>query len=254
MTVRLAFAVAAFLEPDILIIDEVLAVGDAEFQKKAIGKMQEISSGEGRTVLFVSHNMAAVQSLCTRAIVLKNGETVFDGETDEAIGFYLIDEKVVITQKLIDRKDREGNGKIIFTDYSIEDVNQNQVNTIISGQTIYFKLCCEIIVPKLKNVSVAFTISRDNGNLLSTFMSEVTNNLFQTGESKEITFVCKVSNFPFVEGNYICSISVRENDQMADWIQKAFPIDVINGDFYGTGRIIPSSHKGVLINQTWNVQ
>jgi len=89
MTVRLAFAVAAFLEPDILIIDEVLAVGDAEFQKKAIGKMQEISAGGGRTVLFVSHNMAAVKSLCTRGIVLENGGIVFDGETDKAVEHYL---------------------------------------------------------------------------------------------------------------------------------------------------------------------
>ena len=89
MTVRLAFAVAAFLEPDILIIDEVLAVGDAEFQKKAIGKMQEISSGGGRTVLFVSHNMAAVKSLCTRGMVLENGGIVFDGETDKAVEHYL---------------------------------------------------------------------------------------------------------------------------------------------------------------------
>ena len=89
MTVRLAFAVAAFLEPDILIVDEVLAVGDAEFQKKAIGKMQEISQGHGRTVLFVSHNMAAVQNLCKRGIVLKDGTMVFDGEVEEAISTYL---------------------------------------------------------------------------------------------------------------------------------------------------------------------
>ncbi|NEW78259.1 MAG: ABC transporter ATP-binding protein [Gelidibacter sp.] len=89
MTVRLAFAVAAFLEPDILIIDEVLAVGDAEFQKKAIGKMQDISKGEGRTVLFVSHNMVAVKSLCTRGIVLENGGIVFDGGTGEAVDYYL---------------------------------------------------------------------------------------------------------------------------------------------------------------------
>jgi len=89
MRVRLAFAVAAHLEPEILVIDEVLAVGDAEFQKKAIGKMQDISQGEGRTVLFVSHNMAAVKSLCTRAIVLENGTTVFEGNTDEAVNFYL---------------------------------------------------------------------------------------------------------------------------------------------------------------------
>ncbi|WP_405377261.1 polysaccharide ABC transporter ATP-binding protein [Nonlabens sp. Asnod3-A02] len=89
MRVRLGFAVAAFLEPDILVVDEVLAVGDAEFQKKAIGKMQDISNTSGRTVLFVSHNMAAVKSLCTRTIVLSNGEISFVGETNDAINDYL---------------------------------------------------------------------------------------------------------------------------------------------------------------------
>lgn len=89
MTVRLAFAVAAFLEPDILIIDEVLAVGDAEFQKKALGKMQDISRTGGRTVLFVSHNMAAVKQLCTKAIVLEYGGVVFKGDVDNGIDFYL---------------------------------------------------------------------------------------------------------------------------------------------------------------------
>jgi lipopolysaccharide transport system ATP-binding protein len=89
MTVRLAFAVAAFLEPEILIIDEVLAVGDADFQKKAIGKMQDISKTGGRTVLFVSHNMAAVKSLCTRGIVLEHGKVKFDGKIENAVSFYL---------------------------------------------------------------------------------------------------------------------------------------------------------------------
>lgn len=89
MTVRLAFAVAAFLEPEILVVDEVLAVGDAEFQKKAIGKMQDISREGGRTVLFVSHNMAAVKSLCTRGIVLGDGEVIFSGGIDESISEYL---------------------------------------------------------------------------------------------------------------------------------------------------------------------
>lgn len=91
MTVRLAFAVAAFLEPEILVIDEVLAVGDAEFQKKAIGKMQDISKSGGRTVLFVSHNMAAIKSLCTRGIVLENGKVIYEGGIDNAIEEYLKD-------------------------------------------------------------------------------------------------------------------------------------------------------------------
>ncbi len=89
MRVRLAFAVAAHLEPVILVVDEVLAVGDAEFQKKAIGKMQDISQGDGRTVLFVSHNMAAVKSLCSRTLVLNNGNIVFNGDTIKSIEFYL---------------------------------------------------------------------------------------------------------------------------------------------------------------------
>lgn len=88
MTVRLAFAVAAFLEPEILVVDEVLAVGDAEFQKKAIGKMQDISRTGGRTVLFVSHNMAAVKQLCTRGIVMENGKVKFDGKIDDALEVY----------------------------------------------------------------------------------------------------------------------------------------------------------------------
>ncbi len=89
MKVRLAFAVAAFLEPDILVVDEVLAVGDAEFQKKAIGKMKDISSQGGRTVLFVSHDMGAINSLCSRLIVLEKGEIGFDGDTAKGINYYL---------------------------------------------------------------------------------------------------------------------------------------------------------------------
>ncbi|MCM4154708.1 ABC transporter ATP-binding protein [Gramella sp. AN32] len=89
MTVRLGFAVAAHLEPEILVVDEVLAVGDAEFQKKAIGKMNSLSKGEGRTVLFVSHNMASVKSLCTKTIVLENGTVVFEGDSSEGIDHYL---------------------------------------------------------------------------------------------------------------------------------------------------------------------
>ena len=89
MSVRLGFAVAAFLEPEILIVDEVLAVGDAEFQKKAIGKMKDVSSGQGRTVLFVSHNMASIKTLCSKAIILENGTLTFEGDTEAAVSKYL---------------------------------------------------------------------------------------------------------------------------------------------------------------------
>ena len=93
MTVRLGFAIAAHLEPEILVVDEVLAVGDAEFQKKAIGKMQDVSRGGGRTVLFVSHNMASVRLLCSRGVVLENGQVAFDGGVNDAISYYIKDDK-----------------------------------------------------------------------------------------------------------------------------------------------------------------
>jgi lipopolysaccharide transport system ATP-binding protein len=112
MTVRLAFAVAAFLEPEILVIDEVLAVGDAEFQKKAIGKMQDISREGGRTVLFVSHNMAAVKSLCTRGILIENGRVIFEGGIDEVVDLYLN------TNQGLDKSQLLNSGFFDFTTYN----------------------------------------------------------------------------------------------------------------------------------------
>ena len=102
MMVRLGFAIAAHLEPEILVVDEVLAVGDAEFQKKAIGKMQDVSKGEGRTVLFVSHNMAAVKSLCNRGVVLENGQTAYQGDIDDSLHYYLHSGSQYQGKKIID--------------------------------------------------------------------------------------------------------------------------------------------------------
>lgn len=148
MRVRLAFAVAAFLEPDILVIDEVLAVGDAEFQKKAIGKMKDISRGDGRTVLFVSHNMAAVKSLCNRGILLENGGVKFEGNIDDTVKEYLkvnvkndnyvVDENLEINKdvffteiKIIDEESK--NRRVFFYDEQINisfklKINDNKLN------------------------------------------------------------------------------------------------------------------------------
>lgn len=109
MRVRLAFAVAAFLDPDILVVDEVLAVGDAEFQKKAIGKMQDISRGEGRTVLFVSHNMDSILKLTQRTIVLENGEIVFEGIPEKAVQEYLQIKDVIKSYNKWNLEDAPGN-------------------------------------------------------------------------------------------------------------------------------------------------
>lgn len=143
MMVRLGFAVAAFLEPEILVIDEVLAVGDAEFQRKAIGKMQDISKGEGRTVLFVSHNMAAVKALCSRAILLENGEIIYYGSNDDTINKYLTFEKLSGKRKIIEgityKKDWLDIERIELNGtedhYSIIKSGQEILTLIIEGNT-----------------------------------------------------------------------------------------------------------------------
>ncbi len=134
MTVRLGFAVAAHLEPEILVVDEVLAVGDAEFQKKAIGKMQDVSRGEGRTVLFVSHNMASIRNLCHRGIILENGSVLFDGDVNDAINTYLnrfsIDEHLLIKDAII--------MKSSFIEISSIKINgtEKPESTIVSNQEL----------------------------------------------------------------------------------------------------------------------
>lgn len=131
MTVRLAFAVAAFLEPEILVIDEVLAVGDAEFQKKAIGKMQDISKGEGRTVLFVSHNMAAVKSLCTRGILLENGKVELVGDINSIINSYLINNADFDSQW---KRESGETNDLYFNEINIQNSKSVITNQIATGE------------------------------------------------------------------------------------------------------------------------
>ena len=141
MMVRLGFAIAAHLEPEILVVDEVLAVGDADFQKKAIGKMQDVSKGEGRTVLFVSHNMAAVQSLCNKGIVLSNGEVAFNGNIDESLQFYLHNGIKISGNRIIDAIIQHKNtihfNKIMINgterNHSIIPSAQHTLSVIIEG-------------------------------------------------------------------------------------------------------------------------
>lgn len=128
MMVRLGFAIAAHLEPEILVVDEVLAVGDAEFQKKAIGKMQDVSKGEGRTVLFVSHNMAAVRSLCTRGVMLKNGMVDFIGNIPDTLDHYLKIDDSAQKEKIIDN--------VKFTKSTLKITNIEINGTTLSESSI----------------------------------------------------------------------------------------------------------------------
>jgi lipopolysaccharide transport system ATP-binding protein len=146
MYVRLAFAVAAHLEPEILIVDEVLAVGDAQFQEKCLGKMQGVA-GEGRTILFVSHNMASVQQLCTRAMLLKDGRIQREGQPAAIVGDYLSDSRPVSTHDLRDWTDRTGSGEARVVHLTVTDRDGTLTTGFRLGDTICFELDTEFTKP-----------------------------------------------------------------------------------------------------------
>lgn len=147
MYVRLAFAVAAHLEPEILIVDEVLAVGDAEFQKKCLGKMHDVSENEGRTVLFVSHNLQAIKNLCQKTIILNNGELFASGPTAETLNSYnelVRDIKIDANTDVKNKMNRRGNGNIRFTGIEVSDSEGNKKYNFELGENIRFKISYEV--------------------------------------------------------------------------------------------------------------
>lgn len=196
MTVRLAFSVAAYLEPDILIIDEVLAVGDAEFQKKAIGKMQDISKGEGRTVLFVSHDMAAIKSLCNRTILLENGRLSVEGDTQFIIDSYLSNN---IEGDHI--KDFSNGLGIIKKVNFVKTENQE----IVSGGSLVFLI--EIDTNKLEYLTVGYVIKDDLQKNIHAANMQQYNKKIKVIKKKN-TVEVKIESLPLVPGKYTISIYV----------------------------------------------
>ena len=164
MMVRLGFAVAAHLDPEILVVDEVLAVGDAEFQKKAIGKMQDVSRGEGRTVLFVSHNMAAVRNLCKTGIVLNNGSVVFSGTADMAIENYLKNDSLKdnITDNISKKHPRLGVEKIMINGTTLSRSTLNPING-------YLDVIIEGEADRITNADASLIFRNNDGAALARF-------------------------------------------------------------------------------------
>jgi lipopolysaccharide transport system ATP-binding protein len=172
MTVRLGFAIAAHLEPEILVVDEVLAVGDAEFQKKAIGKMQEVSHDHGRTVLFVSHNMGAVRNLCKNGIVLQNGSVSFSGEINEAVENYLGESRDYLVGKtIIEVKHRRYHCEKEVELLAAELLNEAEMAT---DEPLRLKLTLKVNNLKKREVRIKGMINANanTGNRVGCFFSE----------------------------------------------------------------------------------
>jgi len=250
MYVRLAFAVAAHLEPEILIVDEVLAVGDAAFQKKCLGRMRDVAN-TGRTVLFVSHNMAAVSSLCTKAMVLWNGKVGFPlGDVEEAVQSYLTQVHKITKAKLADRADRSGNGKMRIQDFGAFDRDGNELEYLASGQEIDFRVYYSSAESNLENVSAGIALMSNAGAFVTMLSNLYAGETFKS-VPRDGFFSCKIRKLPLAPGSYTANLIIRANDVILDWIQQAVTIVVEPGDFFGNGRMPPPTHGGVLLEQAW---
>lgn len=188
MYVRLAFAVAAHLEPEILIVDEVLAVGDAEFQKKCLGKMHDVSEKEGRTVLFVSHNLHAIRNLCQKTLILNDGEVFVNGETEFALKHYnelIRDIKIDANTEIGNNVNRRGKGRVRFTSIEVLDENGNKRFKFELGEKIRVRITYEIF-KELDNLIFVFALnsglSRECLTLMQFDISEYKMLPGQTGE------------------------------------------------------------------------
>jgi lipopolysaccharide transport system ATP-binding protein len=255
MYVRLAFAVAAHLEPEILLVDEVLAVGDAAFQRKCLGKMDAVSN-EGRTVLFVSHNMTAVSHLCNICIYVEEGQLKLLDYTDRVVEVYQASIDNQLSISLLERKDRSGDGTLRFTrlrfarskseaDKSAALIGAKQAFIIVEYRSNRAE--------PLKKVIFSVAVKDVHGNMLFTCASRLTGKLFDDLPA-EGEVVCRIPSLPLAPGNYKVNLYGEVGGKKADHIENAGKFTVLEGDFFGTG-IVPvyRKHGPVLVHNEWQV-
>ncbi|WYL93291.1 MAG: ABC transporter ATP-binding protein [Gloeotrichia echinulata IR180] len=255
MYVRLAFAVAAHLEPEILIVDEVLAVGDAQFQKKCLGKMEDVGK-EGRTVLFVSHNMSTIQKLCSTGIFLQSGKILVQGITEKVVDSYLDAIKQNIrAENLQERKDRQGTGRVRIIDFFVVDKLGEKQPILRSGEDYIFVIEYETIRlnEKLNNVIGSIAITDNKGEIVFLVRSNFTNQNFsiyqQFGKIE-----CHIKDFNLTTGVYTSMLFLSHREvEILDFIENATEVIVESGDFFGTGSIGSPSHCKVLTRADWRV-
>lgn len=251
MYVRLAFAVAAHLEPDILFVDEVLAVGDVAFQKKCLGKMGD-EAASGKTVLLVSHNMAAVESLCSRALLLEYGESIAIGRTRDVLDAYLALVATAGGQDLALRRDRQGNGKLRFTSLGFHAGDDAAPGDVVRcGEDLEFVLGYGA-TQNLKDVSISIGVYTLSGQVLFVLGNEMAGSAWKTAP-REGYASCLVRRLSLSPGQYTINLYCEVNGVLADWVQSAGSLTIEAGDFFGTGKLPPASHGGLLVDQKWEL-
>lgn len=229
MYVRLAFAVAAHLEPEILVVDEVLAVGDAAFQKKCLGKMGEVAR-EGRTVLFVSHNMAAIEALCSKAMIMSEGTNSLLGTTPEIMRKYLDSISVEASKSLKDRKDRQGKGNIKFKEIQLS-TDKGSSNICTLGDDILVYVTVESSYPMDVNARLALSIRTSSEIGLISCDSGLKGKTYTIPGASESTLVCKIYSPPLNFGEYHINLAIFCKEEPEDWITSAAKFSIESGKF-----------------------
>ena len=254
MYVRLAFAVAAHLESEILIVDEVLAVGDLEFQKKCLGKMGSVSKSEGRTVLFVSHNMGAVETLCNKGILIVNGNMTEYGGVKEVIAAYQQisikkEDKVDVSW----RKDRQGMGLVKLMGIWIENQFGITTSTVSSGAdiTFCFSYHCEDI-SVINNWELGFSFHKEDETTFSVLYNSYQDVRLEAIANHGVVR-CKILNLPLGPGTYCIGVRFIANGIESDWIRgMLYKFDVETGDFYGTGSLGFGLGTPLMVKGIWS--
>jgi lipopolysaccharide transport system ATP-binding protein len=249
MQVRLGFAVAAHLDSEILLVDEVLAVGDSEFQRRSQSRMSRTSQ-DGRTILFVSHNLAAVKNICPRSILINNGTVAADQDTQSVIDDYLRGLSRTAAVDIAERTDRNGDRSILLERSWIEYKGSAR-DFMVTGEPATLVLAF-IAQPHVRNVEVSvglFDAAGAGSLYLGTKLSGYAIASMPTRGLIKVD-LDKVALLP---GTYYANTYITSEGKLADWLLGAFEIRVEPGDFYGTGQLPPPGYGQVAHNQSWSV-
>jgi lipopolysaccharide transport system ATP-binding protein len=254
MYVRLAFAVAAHLEPEILIVDEVLAVGDVEFQKKCLGKMSAVATS-GRTVLFVSHNLTAIENLCHSCIGLQSGRIFARGSPNEVLNKYLSTGRTVKGEMDLSKlTHREGAGTLRFARICLVDADGDIIDRPRAGQAVQIQLGFSGSNPtrKVARVSVCFATNR--GTELFICDTETA----QKGSiriGRDDALRVRIQELPLSAGTYRLRLYLERGGIIEDWISDDLEVEVADGNFFGSGRNTPIGYEGeiVLVHNSWEL-
>jgi lipopolysaccharide transport system ATP-binding protein len=252
MYVRLAFAVAAHLEPEILLVDEVLAVGDAAFQRKCLGKMGDVAI-EGRTVVFVSHNMAAISHLCSRVFLLKFGQVESITDPESAIQMYLRSLPAQSDYSIAIRTDRDGNGRLRFSNLYIQDESGENIVSAVSAQPVRLVIEYRAFgAIKFSNVEVCVIFLDNFGQRLFVVGTDISGNSFNDISSGGY-FICTIPQLLLVGGHYQIDLWASVDGVISDYVQHASVLEVESTGKYGLHiRLVRRKHGFFIMPHYWS--